>query len=84
MIVRPLGPEDHDWVLALNARHVVETGPLDRAALEAGLARAFHAAVAEPQAATPGEVEATARLAPATIPRAVGPPIFLRLLALLV
>lgn len=50
MIVRPLGPEDHEWVLALNARHVVETGPLDRAALEADLARAFHAAVAEPEA----------------------------------
>ncbi|WP_144187001.1 GNAT family N-acetyltransferase [Elioraea rosea] len=34
-------------MLALNAAHEVETGPLDRAALEAGLARVFHAAVAE-------------------------------------
>jgi len=40
-------------------------------------------AVAEPPAA-PVEVEASARLAPPEVPRALGPPIFLRLLVLLV
>lgn len=50
MTIRPLAEEDRAWVLALNAAHEVETGPLDAAALAAHLARAAHAAVAEPEA----------------------------------
>jgi predicted GNAT superfamily acetyltransferase len=41
---------DHAWVLALNAAHEEETGPLDAAGLAAHVARAAHAAVAEPRA----------------------------------
>lgn len=50
MSIRPLAEADHAWVLALNAAHEVETGPLDAASLAAHLARAAHAAVAEPRA----------------------------------
>lgn len=50
MTIRPLAEGDHAWVLALNAAHEVETGPLNAAALVAHLARAAHAAVAEPEA----------------------------------
>ncbi len=49
-LIRPLAPPDHKWVLTLNAAHLAETGPLDAATLEADLAVAFHAAVAEPEA----------------------------------
>lgn len=42
-----------------------------------------HETAAEPPAA-PVDVESTAQLAPSAVPRAIGPPIFLRLLALLV
>jgi predicted GNAT superfamily acetyltransferase len=49
-LIRPITGEDHAWVLALNAAHEVETGPLDAAALAAHIARAAHAAVAEPEA----------------------------------
>lgn len=50
MTIRPLAPADHAWVLALNAAHEVETGPLDAPGLAAHLARAAHASVAEPEA----------------------------------
>jgi predicted GNAT superfamily acetyltransferase len=46
--ILPLGPEDHGWVLALNAAHEVETSPLDRLGLAARLASASHARVATP------------------------------------
>lgn len=50
MTIRPLAPADHAWVLALNAAHEVETGPLDAAGLAAHVAKAAHAAVADPEA----------------------------------
>jgi hypothetical protein len=48
--IRPLVEADHAWVLALNAAHEVETGPLDAARLASRVALAAHAAVVEPKA----------------------------------
>lgn len=45
-----MGPADHAWVLALNAAHVVETGPLDARGLADAVAEASLAAVAEQEA----------------------------------
>lgn len=43
MTFLPLGPEDHGWVMALNAAHEGETSPLDRLGLAGRLASASHA-----------------------------------------
>ncbi len=40
-MIRPATHDDHAWMLALNARHVVATGPLDAAELARLAAAAF-------------------------------------------
>ncbi len=45
MSIRPLTPEDYEWVLALSARHERETGLLDVSTLSAMCAAAYQASV---------------------------------------
>lgn len=58
-------PADAGWVLALNALHVAETGPLDTAGLATLLADAWRATVADPAA---GFLVAIDHAAPCTGP----------------
>jgi hypothetical protein len=48
--IRRFAPADAGWVLALNAAHVAQTGPLDQAELDALLAIACRATVADREA----------------------------------
>jgi predicted GNAT superfamily acetyltransferase len=59
-MIRPLVPADGAWVLALNAAHVAETGPLDQAGLDTLVARACRATVADPEAGFLLGLDATA------------------------
>lgn len=59
-MIRPLAPADGAWVLALNASHVAETGPLDQPGLDTLVARACRSTVADPEAGFLIALDATA------------------------